>query len=591
MTWQVGLYGDGVLSSKAVDKWLAESIDASGMRDFVKQSPAWFASDFRTQLVGDLLADIAKFNEGSGSDYIQLSTAANSLRVRAVLSEGYVHDWLGRIVAAIRAAGRTGFVGNVYLLGLGEPIAAQLSVSKKSAKWEELHGPAAQMVNTPRTIEELDTISRARSGQAVAPPVKTSAPTRIPMPKAAAADLGKVAKVLEDWPAAEVFAACKRAGITVLAAGKARLLHDLVESPAALLLACCGTSPTLAAAGAVDVFGMSVAALPAFGIRILAELDPKAAAPLAGRLFSEDWPDLSQPGALSVRLAAAHALARAGDEKSLAMLVGGLSMPGSYCSADALTRVVDKRVQAQILQDAERRAKKVRKADADEFGNTLDLLARLRLAEALPFLVALWTSGPARVRFRAGLALLDFDTSDALAPLVGHTSDKDELVASISALALIRSKPKRAFDELSGLFASKKQYPLASRVLAVLTRGRDALAPAAALSADRATVLSLDPRWFQLAQRLLDDADFGPLAFAFLTVHRRGGIALAERLGTSRDEAICHALEYLGDPDVIPAMKAYAAKLKKGVGRARVLEAINRIERGERPLEPFVQED
>lgn len=596
MSWHVGLYGGGVLSRKAVDKWLAESIEPKGMIDFAKQSPAWFPADFRTQTVKSFLADVARFNATSGHEYIQLTTAGSSLSVRAVLSEGYVRDWLSRIVAALRAAGRAGFVGDVYLLGLGEPMAAKLSIARKSATWEELEGPAAQMVATRATIEELDALSRARTGQAAAPPPKPPReprrPARIPMPTAAAGDLAQVASALESRPATEVLAAVQRAGILVNVGRQTRLLHELLDSPAEALAACCGTSAAVASSNASDVFGMSVATLPAFAIRVLAELDPGAAAPLAARLFRDDWPDLSQPGALSVRLAAAHALARVGDEASIDLLVAALSAPGSYCAAEALRRVRDPAVHARVLTDAERRAKKIGKADADELGCTLDLLARVRFTKATPFLTSLWTSSRvARVRFRAGLALVDLDTPDALMPLIGRVSDKDELIAGVSVLALVRTKPKRAFDELHGLFASKKQYALASRVLAVLTGGRTALAPLSALPADPAPPPSLDARWFTLAQDLLDDTDYGPLAVTLLTVHRRGAVALARRLGTSHDELLCHALEYIGDNAAIPVMQKYVAKLGKAAGAARVRKAIERIQRGERPSEPFVQED
>lgn len=168
MSWHVGLYGGGVLLRKAVDKWLAESIEPKGMLDFAKQSPAWFPGDFRTQTVKDFLVDVARFNETSGHEYIQLTAQGNSLSVRAVLSEGYVRDWLERIVAALRAAGRAGFVGDVYLLGLGEPMAAKLSIGSRSADpvltwrvaggYARTHGTAHQRVEA----ENSSTMERAR---------------------------------------------------------------------------------------------------------------------------------------------------------------------------------------------------------------------------------------------------------------------------------------------------------------------------------------------------------------------------------------------------------------------------------------------
>ena len=580
MSWHVGLYGEGVLRKDVIEKWHAERIMPADMADFARASPTWFTADFKAQTVKSFLADVAAFNARSGHEYIQLITAENVLTVRAVLSEGYLPDWLERTVAALRAAGRAGFTGQVNMFGLGEPLGAKLTVSRKKATWEVLDGESGPR----RAIEELDAISRSRKGQPTPPRADVS--VKNPgLPRTVVDELGEVATALESEPAKAVLAAAKSARIIVYIGRQQRLLHEVVDSPAELLAACRGTSRKLTDARAFDLFNVDVAVFPAFAIRILAELDPRVAAPIAMRMFEAGRPP-------TARFAAAQALARIGGPQAIAQLEQALIAPaGSLFAAEGLRSVKDADLAARVLEEATRRVKKVRKPDADEFANVLDVLARWKHAPAVPFLLSLWESPRiAALRFRAGLALTDVGTKEALEPLVAHVREKDEGRSSVAVLALLRLKPRLAFDELKLAFASKKDYLLAARILAILTAGRDALTPIGSLPVE-SSLLELDPRWFGLAEDLLADTDYNHSAIALLTVHRRGAEALARRVGKSQDELLCHSLEYIGDRSVLPILEKHVAKRKDDPNTSRIKKTIARLRAGERPSLPFGTDD
>jgi hypothetical protein len=164
MSWHLAIQGHfKFVDAGDDDRWATSALEPGAMKDLAEASPEWFQARFRKTTVGALLADVGRFNETSGHEFLYLTLAKGQVTVRGLLSEGNLPDWLERVVAALQAAASLGAKGAIVLVGMGDPLLARLTLARKKAVWEVLSEAALPRQATRAIEDEISALSKART--------------------------------------------------------------------------------------------------------------------------------------------------------------------------------------------------------------------------------------------------------------------------------------------------------------------------------------------------------------------------------------------------------------------------------------------
>jgi HEAT repeat protein len=209
-------------------------------------------------------------------------------------------------------------------------------------------------------------------------------------------------------------------------------------------------------------------------------------------------------------------------------------------------------------------------------------LGARRHAPAAPRLLALWRELPAGdLRATVAEALVTTGTPEALAALTERLTSEHGTEQSAAVRAVFLLGPERARDRLArylddAALATREGASVARATFhalerdAVIGRGGPRL-----VGEQHHGWLAADPRWIDLALRLLAHDDLGWSALQLLPFAQDPRVlpALLDRLGKDDTDEVCNALRKLGDPGAIPALEARLAKTKRK-GEAAKLRAL-----------------
>ncbi len=199
-------------------------------------------------------------------------------------------------------------------------------------------------------------------------------------------------------------------------------------------------------------------------------------------------------------------------------------------------------------------------------GRIVRALGWRRERTAVRPLLALWNGlSVGGLRAEIGEALCAIGTPEALEPLAGHWESEHTGELLTAARATLLLDAARAYDRLAHFFESPE--------LATRTGRSAAIAIIDVLTCDAhpdryensVGFLDADPRWIDLALRLLPGEELGWNAMQLLPFVEDPRVlpALLSRLGEDDLEDVCEALQKLGDPAAIAPIEGRLAATKE----------------------------
>ena len=538
MESHVIVFGELAFPPGGVRRWQKLAVDPQGYDDWKGD----FGGGEHRAEVGAMLARFASY-PALTKNLGRLDVEASEARViwRGYLEDDAFRGLATEVAATFRSAAEAEGRGELAFVQPAGDYAYLVRVEPGTSSFTALRG--AKKVQALADKPLCEEASQIYADSFALQPARAAAAAPAPVAAAAAALGGDpwpfvVAKLEAHEPAALYAALLARGGHFSVSLTEIEPVERAFRDTQAL-----GAALHAGAPPAVKVLGLE----------LLQRIDPAAARALAVRVLSADAPNdllaaaalvLRQAGDEAAQAALARGLARPPLDRRTpfrSLLLAGLAKEPAALSVSVVVRALELLPELAARPDA---------------GDAIAAILELALSRQVPVppgpateLVARGHAPP-RVRELAASALLALGTSEALGALARRVAEPGPL-GRMAVRAAFRLDPRGAFDALApALGQAASQAVVRAHVLAELA-DRVAAAPG------KAPELR-DPRWVELALGAL--AEPGAATFLGYTKDARVPGALAALL-PKRFEDVCQALKRLGDPAVLPALVAAAAKV------------------------------
>ncbi|MEZ4335079.1 MAG: hypothetical protein R3B82_00435 [Sandaracinaceae bacterium] len=521
MEWHVLVFGALTFPSGGLARWRKEPVEAEAFGDWKGELGAGPTGDGAP--VREMLRRIAGYEDQTGGlGRVDVEADRTQARFCGYLKDDAFRGLATEVATTFRVAASVGGEGALTILHVDGEEAYRLTVE-----------PGASSCSRWRSRKKLDALEADPLCRAATELYERSCGVVPTSASPAASTWGddpwpSIALALETPGAAAAHAALRaRGGWFELSPMKVVPVEDAFPDQEALL--------SMVRAGAP-------ASVRALALELVARVDPVRARALATQVLTADAAD----DLLGV---ATQILWEAGDEEALRALVAALARPPldeatgfRGLLAARLVEAPDSAIEAAVQLLAEL-------ADRPDTDATALVLVDLALRRQAPIPVDTARRLLARrglLRERAAAALLMLATPPALEAVAAHVEDPGPLGRQ-AMQAVFRLDPIGAHERLAPHLEGPSADAVRRHLLGHLAETAATVKKAPALR---------EPRFVELALGALDV----PGAITFLGHTKAPGVAatLASLLPRHFEE-VCEALQRVGDPSVLPTLRAAAS--------------------------------